>query len=276
MIEVGKYNKLKAARREDHGWYLVDEAADSVLLPMKWVPLELEEDSEIEVFVYRDSEDRIIATTMKPIIVADQFANLLVKDVTKIGAFVDVGLEKDLLIPFGEQHYDVEVGKRYVTHMYVDCVTDRLTGSTKLQKFFTKTGDDFEVDQKVKGLVYKETDIGYKVIVDNSAGGLVYKNQIFSKVNIGDELDLYVKNIREDGKMDLMINKGGYETVEPVTQQIIDYLNRVGGFSPLNDKTDPKVIYDVFGISKKQFKKALGALYKDKKILLEKDGITLL
>ena len=276
MIKVGEYNKLTAARMLDHGWYLTDDVENSVLLPMKWVPLSLEEGVEIEVFIYRDSEDRLIATTMTPLLLAGQFAKVQVKDVTKIGAFVEMGVEKDLLVPFAEQVKDLDVGDECVIHMFLDNVTDRLTGSTKIEKFLKTFDIPYEEGEKVNALVYKYTDIGFKVIIENEYLGMIYHNQIFDPIRLGDSLEVYVNKLREDGKIDLLIQKPGHLSIGDSTENVLQYLKDNDGFTPINDKTAPEVIYDIFKMSKKQYKKAIGGLYKKKLIKITEEGIFLI
>ncbi len=276
MIKVGEYNKLTAARMLDHGWYLTDDVENSVLLPMKWVPLSLEEGVEIEVFIYRDSEDRLIATTMTPLLLAGQFAKVQVKDVTKIGAFVEMGVEKDLLVPFAEQVKDLDVGDECVIHMFLDNVTDRLTGSTKIEKFLKTFDIPYEEGEKVNALVYKYTDIGFKVIIENEYLGMIYHNQIFDPIRVGDSLEVYVNKLREDGKIDLLIQKPGHLSIGDSTENVLQYLKDNDGFTPINDKTAPEVIYDIFKMSKKQYKKAIGGLYKKKLIKITEEGIFLI
>lgn len=276
MIKVGEYNKLTAARMLDHGWYLTDDVENSVLLPMKWVPLSLEEGVEIEVFIYRDSEDRLIATTMTPLLLAGQFAKVQVKDVTKIGAFVEMGVEKDLLVPFAEQVKDLDVGDECVIHMFLDNVTDRLTGSTKIEKFLKTFDIPYEEGEKVNALVYKYTDIGFKVIIENQYLGMIYHNQIFDPIRVGDSLEVYVNKLREDGKIDLLIQKPGHLSIGDSTENVLQYLKDNDGFTPINDKTAPEVIYDIFKMSKKQYKKAIGGLYKKKLIKITEEGIFLI
>jgi uncharacterized protein len=260
----------------DHGWYLTDDVENSVLLPMKWVPLSLEEGVEIEVFIYRDSEDRLIATTMTPLLLAGQFAKVQVKDVTKIGAFVEMGVEKDLLVPFAEQVKDLDVGDECVIHMFVDNVTDRLTGSTKIEKFLKTFDIPYEEGEKVNALVYKYTDIGFKVIIENEYLGMIYHNQIFDPIRVGDSLEVYVNKLREDGKIDLLIQKPGHLSIGDSTENVLQYLKDNDGFTPINDKTAPEVIYDIFKMSKKQYKKAIGGLYKKKLIKITEEGIFLI
>ena len=276
MIKVGEYNKLTAARMLDHGWYLTDDVENSVLLPMKWVPINIEEGVEIEVFIYRDSEDRLIATTMTPLLLAGQFAKVQVKDVTKIGAFVEMGVEKDLLVPFAEQMKDLDVGDECVIHMFLDNVTDRLTGSTKIEKFLKTFDIPYEEGERVNALVYKYTDIGFKVIIENEYLGMIYHNQVFDPIKVGDTLQVYVNKLREDGKIDLLIQKPGHLSIGDSTENVLQYLKDNDGFTPINDKTAPEVIYDIFKMSKKQYKKAIGGLYKKKLIKITDEGIFLI
>ena len=276
MIKVGEYNKLTAARMLDHGWYLTDDVENSVLLPMKWVPINIEEGVEIEVFIYRDSEDRLIATTITPLLLAGQFAKVQVKDVTKIGAFVEMGVEKDLLVPFAEQMKNLDVGDECVIHMFLDNVTDRLTGSTKIEKFLKTFDIPYEEGERVNALVYKYTDIGFKVIIENEYLGMIYHNQVFDPIKVGDTLQVYVNKLREDGKIDLLIQKPGHLSIGDSTENVLQYLKDNDGFTPINDKTAPEVIYDIFKMSKKQYKKAIGGLYKKKLIKITEEGIFLI
>lgn len=275
MLRLGEYNKLKVLRGTSVGFYLGDDEGNDVLLPHKYIPLESNVGDELEVFLYKDSEDRIIATTLKPAIQLHQFACLNVKDVTQIGAFLDWGLEKDLFVPFREQNQKLKAGDYTIVYLYLDEQTDRLVASCKVDKFFQKENIDLETGQEVDLLVMNKTDLGFNVVVNNTYRGLVYENEIFKMLAWGDETKGYVKLVREDGKIDISLKKLGYDAIEPAEQQILDQLKAAGGSLQLNDKSDPLDIQTQLQMSKKVFKKAIGGLYRQKLILIEDGGIKL-
>ncbi len=273
---LGKVNTLIANRSTDNGFYLIDEQENEVLLPNKYVSETLKSGDSLSVFVYKDSEDRIVATTTNPTIQRHQFAYLKVKDVNKVGAFLDWGLDKDLLVPFFEQDQKMEAGKSYVVYLYLDQETDRLVASSKVQDFIEDEDIDLKEDQEVKLIVTKKTDLGFKVIIDNLFEGLIYHNEIFKPVSVGDTITGYIKPLREDGKIDVILQKAGYKNViEPNSNLIIDKIKANDGFLPLNDKSTPEAIYKEVGMSKKAFKKTIGSLYREKLILIEKNGLYL-
>jgi len=276
MIELGKYNDLKIFRQTDNGWYLWDEDGHEVLLPNRYTNEEMEAGDEIQVFVYNDSEDRITATLADPKILLHQFAFLEVKEVTTFGAFLDWGLEKDLLVPFSQQTTKMQKGESYVVYMYLDEVTDRLAASAKLSRFFEQDEIPFEVGQEVDLLIADESELGMTAVINDIYGGLIYRNEIFKKVVIGDRCKGYIKLIREDNKIDLTLEKPGYANVRPSADVILDKLKANDGFLAFNDKSDPDLIREEFEMSKKVFKKAIGGLYKHKIIRIEKDGIHLI
>lgn len=247
---------------------------NEVLLPGSSITPDMKVGDEIEVFVYCDSEDRDVATTDKPFLTVNQFAFLKVNSVTNIGAFCDWGMPKDLLIPFSNQAYRMKENRYYVVHMYLDQYSDRLVGTTKLNQFLVNAADDeIKKGQKVDLLVEKETDIGYKVIINQRYGGLLYRNEVPRELEPGDELIGYIKAPREDGKIDVSINAIGYESVSKNEQSVLDKLEKNEGFLPYHDKSDPDSIRDEFGMSKKLFKKVLGSLYKQRRITIESGGI---
>ena len=271
---IGKKNKLLINRRTDNGFYLVDEDENEVLLPNKYIPQEAKEGDEIEVFVYKDSEDRPVATTLTPKIQRHEFAFLEVKDVNNYGAFLDWGLEKDLMVPFFEQAVKMESGKGYVVYLFLDQETDRLVATSKVEDFLEDEDVELEEGQEVDLLVFKKTDLGYKVIINNLFEGLIYHNEIFQPVQIGDALKGYIKTLREDKKIDVILQKTGYKNIiEPNSEKILNAIQQNDGFLPLNDKSSPEEIYTTLGMSKKVFKKAIGALYKQKVILIKNNGI---
>ena len=275
MITIGKTYKLKAIKKLDFGVYLDAEDLYEVLLPKRYVPRDLEMGDEIEVFLYLDSEDRPIATTEIPKIQLGEFAYLPVVDVNNTGAFLDWGLMKDLFVPYGEQHRPMEVGSSYIVYLYLDKIKGRLTASSKIDKFLDdEKPHDFTPQQAVKLLIANSTDLGYKAIINNSHWGVLFENEVHQRLSFGQSIDGFIKRVRPDGKIDLSL-QGGKETRDKYERLILTYLNQHGGFAQVHDKSDPKLISDLFGMSKKAFKKAIGGLYKQKIINIEKDGINL-
>jgi predicted RNA-binding protein (virulence factor B family) len=255
MIQIGKINTLTALRETSVGVFLGDDEDNDILLPNKYVPDSLRVDDPIDVFVYTDSEDRIIATTLTPKIQRNQFARLQVVSVTSVGAFLDWGLEKDLLVPYREQSRPMEVGRWYVVYLYLDHETDRLVASSRLSRFLDSEVPNLTEGQEVSLLAWEPTDLGINVIINNRYRGLVYANEIFQKVYPGDRLTGYIKVIRDDNRIDVSLQKPGYENVEPNAQRILSTLKEQKGFLPLNDYSEPDAIYQSLEMSKKTFKK---------------------
>jgi predicted RNA-binding protein (virulence factor B family) len=276
MIALGEYNLLKIDRVLDQGAYLVDEEGADVLLPNKYMPENAQIDDEVEVFIYNDSEDRLIATNLKPKITLNEFAFLQVKDVNRFGAFLDWGLEKDLLVPFSEQNQRMEINRWYVVRLLLDEKTNRLVASNKLHKFIETDYISVEVGEEVDILVMERTDLGYSVIINNVHRGLVFANETFKNLNVGDSLKAYVKNIRDDGKIDISLQKQGYLNVEPSAIFILENMKKNDGFLALTDKSRPEEIYSQLEMSKKTFKKAIGGLYKRRIIRISEEGLHLL
>ncbi len=275
MLKLGQLNTLKASRQTDNGIYLIDDESDEVLLPNKYVPDELEIDDKIEVFLYKDSEDLIIATTLLPKVMLNGYAPLEAKAVGTFGAFFDWGLEKDLLVPYRLQAKHIEEGKAYVVYLFLDEVSQRLVGSTKINNTFKKEPQDLQIGDKVSLLPYALSEIGISVIVNNSYQGMLFSNEIFEKVKIGKALNGYVKNIRADNKIDVSLNRSGYIAVDDNVQKLYDALVDNGGELNLTDKSAPAEIVDQLGMSKKIFKKAVGALYKQRKLEIGETSIKL-
>ncbi len=273
-MKIGEYNTLTAIRATIHGFYLEDEEGQEVLLPNKHVPETLKPNDRIEVFIYNDSEDRLTATVLKPKITLHQFAGLEVTAVTKFGAFLDWGLEKDLLVPFKEQRERMEVGKRYVVYLLLDEKTDRLVATNHIKRYI-EPEPETTVGEAVDLLVADSTDLGYNVIINSQYIGLLYYNEIFQEIKTGDSLKGYIKNIREDGKVDVSLQQQGYKNIAPNSQKILTVLKEHNGFLPLTDKSSPVDIIDLLGMSKKTFKKAIGNLYKQRLIELKPNGIQL-
>lgn len=275
-MELGKYNLLEVARSTPHGLFLEDPEGNDVLLPGKFIPEGTAVGDHLEVFVYRDNDERLIATTEEPKITLYDFAYLEVTDVNDYGAFVDYGIGKELFVPFREQHVKLEVGRSYLIYMYLDGQTDRLTGSSKIEQFLDNEEVELEEGDEVLITVWRYTELGANVVVNNEHKGLIYKNEVFEKMPIGTVRTAYVKRIREDGKIDIRLEKDGYAKVEPNAQKILDVLKRRDGYLLLTDKSAPERIKQELGMSKKTFKKSIGALYKQRLIQLEEKGIRLL
>ncbi|MCB0551171.1 MAG: GntR family transcriptional regulator [Phaeodactylibacter sp.] len=275
MIEIGKYNTLKAARRIAHGMVLQDAEGDDVLLPKKFVPENLAPGDDIEVFVYTDSEDWPVATTQRPKAILGEFAYLQVKEVVVFGAFLDWGLDKDLLAPFAEQSKKMERGKGYLVYLLLDEQTDRLIASSKLNKFLETENIELEEGQEVDLLIGTPADLGFTAIINHRYRGLLYKSDLYRPVQPGDRCKGYIKTIRPDKKIDLTLQKPGYAQVEPNAENILQLLRKHEGFLDLHDKSDPEEITARLHMSKKAFKKAIGALYKQRLIRIEEDGVHL-
>ena len=277
MLEQGKINHLTIIKRSTFGLYLGDDSGDEVLLPNKYCTDEMKPEGKVSVFLYRDSEDRAVATTLTPKILLHEFALLKVSAVTKVGAFLDWGLEKELMVPFREQRQKLETGRWYIVYLDLDLKTDRLYASNRLERFLENKELTVNEGDEVELVVLQKTELGYAVIINHKHKGLVFSNEIFRDLHIGDRLKGYVKKIRADHKIDISLQAIGYRKFnEPNSELIIQQLIEHKGFLPLTDKSTPEEIYARLGISKKAFKKSLGALYKQKKIRLEPEGIKLL
>lgn len=275
MLHLGIKNTLCILRGTGVGMFLGDDEGNDVLLPKKYVPENAIVGDDIEVFIYRDSEDRIIATNLEPKIQLNQFACLQVKSVTAIGAFLDWGLEKDLFVPFREQNKKMEEGRWYAVYLYLDEETDRLVASCKVNRYFEKENIDLQIGQEVDLLIFEETDLGLNAVINNRYKGLIYENEIFQRIKIGTRTKGFVKNIREDNRVDLSLQKQGYANVEPNAERILEKLKANNGFLDVTDKSDANYVMYQLEMSKKTFKKAVGALYRQKIIRIEEDGIYL-
>jgi predicted RNA-binding protein (virulence factor B family) len=274
MIQLGQYNHLIVARETRHGMYLEDEEGAEVLLPRKFVA-DLAIDDAISVFVFNDSEDRPTATTSTPKILLHQVAYLEVNEVNQVGAFLDWGLEKDLLVPFREQRMDMVKGQYYVVYLYVDEESNRLVATNKWQRFINNKELTVTEDQEVNLIVTHATDLGVNVIINHKHVGLFYKNELFKKLRAGKRLKGYIKHIRPDNKIDIRLEQAGYAHVEPNAEKILNRIRDSGGFLALSDKSAPEDIKEQLEMSKKTFKKALGALYKQQLIEIKPEGISL-
>lgn len=275
MIEIGKYNTLTIDRDTQVGLFLTDGKED-VLLPNKYVPKVFEIGEEITVFVYLDHEERPVATTLEPYILLNEFGLLRVNYTNQIGAFMDWGMEKDILVPFKEQARPMEKGKRYLVYLYMDEKTNRLVASSKTNQFLNNDNLTVEVDEEVDLIVSHITELGINVIINEQHKGLIYKDEVYDDaIRTGDRLRGYIKAIRPDNKIDVALQKQGFEAVEPNAEKILDELRANRGFLRLNDASHPEDIKTVLKMSKKTFKKAIGVLYKQKQIEIKEDGIYL-
>lgn len=275
MAEIGKLNTLRVVKEVDFGLYLDGGEHGEILIPKRYVPEGAKPEDMLEVFIYLDSEDRIIATTEKPYIMVGEFALLKVVSVTRMGAFLDWGLPKDLLVPFREQKMDMEEGKYYIVTVYLDYDSKRLVASAKIEKFLDNVPADYQVGEEVDLLIVNSTDLGFNAIINSGHTGVLYKNEVFQPLRKGDRVKGYIKKIREDEKIDLILQKPGYQKVDDISMSIVDILKKHNGYLPITDKTNPDEIYKVFGVSKKTFKKAIGSLYKLRIISIQDDGIKL-
>lgn len=276
MLNIGKINHLQVVKSVDFGIYLDGEESGEILLPSRYIPAECSPGDSLEVFIYRDSEDRLIATTETPYAMVDQCAYLEVVAINRIGAFLDWGLPKDLLVPFSEQHKPMQVGYSYVVFLYLDGETDRIAASTRLYDHLSEKSFYFKPQQAVDLLISNRTEMGYQAVVDGTHLGLIYSNEIFQPLKIGQKLRGYIKQIRPDQKIDLCLQLDDQQTRNTLAHCILDYLQAHDGTSALTDKSPPEAIYKAFGVSKKKYKKELGGLYRSKRILIEKQKITLL
>ncbi len=262
MLEVGQYHNLTVLRSTSVGLFLGNLKGDEILLPNKYVPSGLEVDDTIEVFVYKDSEDRPIATTLKPLVMPGEFAVLTVNDVSSVGAFLEMGLEKELLVPYKEQNQNLTRGKEVMVYVYLDEVTNRLVASCKTGKFVERDLSELEEGQEVELLIGSQTDLGRNVIINNRYAGLIYSNEIFEKIFLGDKKIGFIHKIREDEKIDVRLQRVGYENIDTFQETILNLLDKRGGTIPVGDKSAPEEIYALLKMSKKNFKKAVGGLYK--------------
>ncbi|MFC1536666.1 S1 RNA-binding domain-containing protein [Pseudomonadota bacterium] len=276
MVEIGRLNSLKVVKEVDFGLYLDGDDLGEILLPIRYQPEVFNIGDEIEVFIYRDSEDRIIATTETPYVMVGEFACLKVVSVTTTGVFLDWGLPKDLLVPFSEQTHKMEEGKRYVVGVYLDEESNRIVASTRLDDFLYRESEgDFEPGEQVDLFVSNKTDLGYQVIINNSHFGLLHNHEVVRPLKRGEKISGYIKNIRDDGKIDVSLHIKGHEKIDDGVEVVLKVLKAEGGFVGVTDRSPPAVIDSMFGISKGMFKKAIGSLYKSRQITLEDDGIRL-
>lgn len=274
-VEIGKVNKLKVLRVVTIGVYLDGDTIGDVLMPKRYVPYGTKEGDEVEVFIYLDSEDRLIATTETPLAMVGDFAYLKVVSVSNYGAFLDWGLMKDLLVPFREQKEKMEKDRSYVVYVYFDDETGRIAASAKIDRFLDNVSPQYQPGDEVDLMIANRTELGYKAIINGLHSGILYYNQVFKPLTMGLKLKGYIAKVREDEKIDLMLERPGYEKMDDLSEQVLAVLRAHGGAMQVSDKSSPRDIESWFKMSKKNFKKALGALYKKRLIIIEDEGVKL-
>ena len=274
-IKLGRFNTLKVVKEVNFGLYLDGGEEGEILLPARYVPQGCKPGDELNVFIYLDNEERLVATTQTPLAQVGEFAFLEVAWVNQFGAFLNWGLMKDLFVPFREQKSKMEVGRHYVVHVHLDEESFRIMASAKVEHYLSKEKPAYQTGDKVNLLIWQKTDLGFKALVDNRHSGLLYENELFRSLQIGQRMEGYIKQVREDGKIDLTLQKVGRARVEDFSTILLEHIRNHGGHTPLNDKSPADEIYGLFGISKKTFKKAVGDLYKRRLITVDEDGLTL-
>lgn len=274
-MNLGKRNQMTVVRIVDFGVYLDGGDKGDVLLPKRYVPHGCHVGDVLDVFLYLDQEERLIATTEHPLVEVGQFAYLEVKWINQFGAFLDWGLMKDLFCPFREQKMRMQQGKRYIVYCYIDSLTYRIVATAKVEKFLSKELPPYHHGDTVDILIQQKTELGFKAIVESRYSGQIYQNELFQELHTGDHLQAFVKNVREDGKIDLVLQEHGQKHVIDFSQQLLEYIRQNGGICRFHDKSPAEEIYAEFHVSKKVFKKAVGDLYKKKLIQINEDDITL-
>jgi len=276
MVEIGKRNNLQVVKSLDHGIYLDGGDLGEILMPSRYVPEDCEVGDALEVFIYLDSADLLLATTETPYVMVGECAYLKVVDVNQAGAFMDWGLPKDLLVPYGEQISPLKIGQSYTVLAYLDENTNRIAATQKLDSHLSEEAQYFKPGQAVDILIFGKTELGYKAVINNTHIGLIYKNEVFQTLTHGEKLKGFIKGIREDRKIDLCLQLPGKDAREDLKTRILNHLKKNDGESTLTDKSSPDDIYQCFAVSKKNYKKAIGTLYKKRLIRIEEDKITLL
>lgn len=274
-IELGRFNQLEVVKEVDFGMYLDGGEEGEILLPTRYVPEGCEVGDFLNVFLYLDMDERLIATTLTPLVQVGQFACLEVAWVNEFGAFLNWGLMKDLFVPFREQKAKMLKGNKYVIHAHLDEESYRIVASAKVERYLSKEMPEYLPGEEVMILIWQKTDLGFKAIIDDKHSGLLYENEIFSPVEVGMKMKAFVKQVREDGKVDLMLQKPGFEKIDDFSKTLLEYIEEHGGQIDFNDKSPAEEIYETFGVSKKTFKKGVGDLYKKRLIALAGDGIVL-
>ena len=275
MANIGKINRLQVLRSTDFGLILDGGNLGDILLPNRYVSKASSPGDTVEVFLMSDSEDRLTATTLRPKAMVGEFACLRVASATHIGAFLDWGLPKDLFVPFREQKVEMHEGQSYVVRVYLDETSGRIAASAKLDKFLDRAPANYKTGEKVQLMICDKTDLGFKAIVNGRHWGILFYNEVFQPLERGQRIDGFIKQVRADGKIDLCLQKPGFEKVTDLTDVILNHIKAQGGFMPVTDKSPPEEIYRLFGVSKKTYKQAIGALYKKRLITFEDTGTRL-
>ncbi|MFZ3186794.1 MAG: S1-like domain-containing RNA-binding protein [Pseudomonas sp.] len=275
MALIGRYNSLQVVKHTDFGLYLDGGADGEILLPKRYIPKDTPSEVEdwLNVFIYLDSDDKLIATTEKPKVQVGEFASLKVLEVNSIGIFLDWGLSKDLLLPYSEEKRSLQAGDYCVVHVYLDKHTRRITATARLDRYLDLRPNTYQVGQSVDLLVAESTDMGFKAIINNQHWGLIHKNEVFKFLRNGIREKGFIKELRADGKISLSLQPVGQDAADALHQKILQLLQEKGGVLPVNDKSEPQLISDMFGVSKGNFKKAIGALYKQGLIVIHADRI---
>ena len=276
MAEIGKINNLQVVKSLDHGIYLDGGDLGEILMPSRYVPEDCQVGDALDIFIYLDSADLLLATTETPYVMVGECAYLKVVDVNQAGAFMDWGLPKDLLVPYGEQISPLKIGQSYTVLAYLDENTNRIAATQKLDSHLSEEAQYFKPGQAVDILIFGKTELGYKAIINNTHIGLIYKNEVFQTLTHGEKLKGFIKAIREDRKIDLCLQLPGKDARDDLNTRILDHLKKNDGESTLTDKSSPDDIYQCFAVSKKNYKKAIGTLYKKRLIRIEDAKITLL
>ncbi len=274
-IKLGKFNTLDVVKEVEFGMYLDGGEDGEILLPKRYVPDDCAIGQSLDVFIYLDNEERLVATTLSPLIQVGQFAYIRVAWVNEYGAFLEWGLMKDLFVPFREQKQKMQMGEKYIVYAYLDEESYRIVASAKIERFLSKEKAPYAEGDEIDALIWQKTDLGFKVIVNNEYGGLLYDSEIFTPLHTGMRVKAYIKQVREDGKIDLVLQKGGFEKIDDFSEVLLQYIKDEGGRIMLNDKSPAEEIYEAFGVSKKTFKKSVGDLYKRHLIVLADDSISL-
>lgn len=274
-IELGKFNTLEVVKEVDFGLYLDGDEEGEILLPNRYVPDDCKVGDWLRVFLYLDIDERLIATTLTPLVQMDEFACLEVAWVNEFGAFLNWGLMKDLFVPFSEQKMKMIVGRSYVVYAHLDEESYRIVASAKVDRYLSKEIATYAPGDEVNILIWQKTDLGFKAIIENQYSGLLYDGEVFQPLRTGDVLKAFVKQVREDGKIDLMLQKPGFEKIDDFARTLLDYIQEHDGRVELTDKSPAEDIYDTFSVSKKTFKKAVGDLYRKRLVVLQEDAIVL-
>jgi len=272
MIEIGKVNNLRVKTQLDFGYKLDGNEKGDILLPIRYAPKGLKVGNTIDVFIYNDSEN-LMATTEKPYAQVGEFALLRTAIVNEYGAFMDWGLPKNVLVPFSEQKVKIELDRSYIVYIYLDDLSQRVAASARLSNYLDNVPPQYKYNEEVDIMIQSKVDLGYKVIINNLHSGMLYDNELFEQLHVGQKTKAYIKKIREDEKIDLSLYKPGYEKIDDMAQKVFDIIEQHGGFLGVTDKSSPELISNYFNISKKNFKKSIGSLYKNKLITIEEDGI---